>query len=87
MIKINEKLRELRHEKNVTQQNMADYLGMKLRSYQYYEQEYESGGHRPDYETLVALADYLDLLVSLRMDFDSHLVVELAFHLNLEVDL
>lgn len=58
MIKINEKLRELRNEKNVTQQNMADYLGMKLRSYQYYEQEYESGGHRPDYETLVALADY-----------------------------
>ena len=58
MIKINEKLRELRNEKNVTQQNMADYLGMKLRSYQYYEQEYESGGHRPDYETLAALADY-----------------------------
>lgn len=57
MIKIDEKLRELRKEQRITQQNMADYLGMKLRSYQYYEQDYESGGHRPDYETLVAIAD------------------------------
>ena len=58
MIKIPEKLRALRKEKKVTQQGMADYLGIKLRSYQYYEQDYENGGHRPDYETLVALADY-----------------------------
>ena len=34
---------------------------MKLRSYQYYEQNYETGGHRPDYETLVKLADYFDV--------------------------
>lgn len=61
MIKIDEKLRELRKEQRITQQNMADYLGMKLRSYQYYEQDYESGGHRPDYETLVAIADRFDV--------------------------
>lgn len=61
MIKIDEKLRELRKEQRITQQNMADYLGMKLRSYQYYEQDYECGGHRPDYETLVAIADRFDV--------------------------
>ena len=61
MVKIEERLRELRKEKKVTQQNMADYLGIKVRSYQYYEQSYESGGHRPDYETLIALADYFDV--------------------------
>ena len=61
MINIAEKLRELRKVKKVTQQNVADHLEMKLRSYQYYEQNYETGGHRPDYETLVKLADYFDV--------------------------
>ena len=61
MINIAEKLRELRKVKKVTQQNVADHLEMKLRSYQYYEQNYEAGGHRPDYETLVKLADYFDV--------------------------
>ena len=61
MINIAENLRELRKVKKVTQQNVADHLEMKLRSYQYYEQNYETGGHRPDYETLVKLADYFDV--------------------------
>ena len=61
MINIAEKLRELRKVKKVTQQNVADHLEMKLRSYQYYKQNYETGGHRPDYETLVKLADYFDV--------------------------
>ena len=54
MIKFAERLWELRNEKKVTQQVMADYLGVKLRSYQCYE----GGDRRPDYERLVALADY-----------------------------
>lgn len=54
MVKIAERLQTLRKEKKKTQQDMADYLGIKLRTYQYYE----GNDHRPDYETLIALADY-----------------------------
>ena len=57
MIKFAERLRELRREKKVTQSKMADFLGIKLRSYQ----NYEGGSRRPDYEGLVALADYFDV--------------------------
>ena len=54
MIKIAERLRDLRKEQHITQQSVADYLGIKVRTYQYYEGD----DHRPDYETLVKLADY-----------------------------
>lgn len=54
MIKFRERLQELRKEKGATQKNMADFLGIKVRSYQ----SYEGGDRRPDYEKLVALADY-----------------------------
>ena len=57
MIKFAERLRELRREKKVTQSKMADFLGIKLRSYQ----NYEGGSRRPDYEGLVALADYYEV--------------------------
>ena len=57
MIKFSERLRELRREKKVTQAKMADFLGIKLRSYQ----NYEGSSRRPDYEGLVALADYFDV--------------------------
>ena len=57
MIKFAERLRELRREKKVTQSKMADFLGIKLRSYQ----NYEGGSRPPDYEGLVALADYFDV--------------------------
>ena len=54
MIKFAERLRELRREKGVTQLEMANFMGVKHRSYQ----NYEGGDRRPDYEKLVALADY-----------------------------
>ena len=54
MVKIAERLRELRKEQNVTQQSVADYVGIKVRTYQYYEGD----DHRPDYETLIKLADF-----------------------------
>ena len=31
------RLKELRNEKKKTQKEMADFLGLKLRAYQYYE--------------------------------------------------
>lgn len=57
MVKIAERLQALRKEKKMTQQGMADYFGINLRTYQYYEGD----DHRPDYETLIALADYFDV--------------------------
>ena len=57
MIKFAERLRELRKERHVTQKDMGEILGIQLRSYQCYE----SGDRRPDYEKLVALADYFDV--------------------------
>lgn len=57
MIKFAERLRELRKERHITQKDMGEILGIQLRSYQCYE----SGDRRPDYEKLVALADYFDV--------------------------
>ena len=54
MIKFAERLQELRRERHVTQKNMAEFVGIQMRSYQ----SYEGGDRRPDYEKLVALADY-----------------------------
>ena len=58
-IRFTERLQALRREHNLTQQNMADLLEIKLRSYQYYE----GGGRRPDWETLIALADYFHVSI------------------------
>lgn len=57
MIKFAERLRGLRIEKGMKQREMAGFMGIQLRSYQHYE----SGERRPDYEGLVALADYFDV--------------------------
>ena len=59
MIKFAERLRELRVERHLTQQEMAEFLGMNTRAYQYYEGD----DRRPNYEKLVALADFYGLSV------------------------
>ena len=61
MIKFAERLQELRRERHVTQKSMAEFLGIQMRSYQ----SYEGGDRRPDYEKLVALADYFGVTRSL----------------------
>ena len=48
------RLRGLRAERKLRQQDMADYLGMTLRGYQCYEGE----RNYPDVEKLMQLADY-----------------------------
>lgn len=51
------RLNETRKSKGFTAQNMADLLGLALRSYQFYE-----GGRRsPSLDTLVKIADILDV--------------------------
>lgn len=57
MVPFPQHLKEARKRKRFKQKEMAEHLGIKLRSYQ----QYEGGQRRPDYETLVAIADYLDV--------------------------
>lgn len=57
MIKFAERLRALRKEAKIKQREMANLLGVNIRTYQHYE----GGERRPDYETLVAIADRFDV--------------------------
>ncbi len=51
------RLNKTRKDKGFTAQNMADFLDLSLRSYQFYE-----GGQRsPSLDTLVKIADILDV--------------------------
>ena len=51
------RLNQTRKERGKTPQNMADMLGIGIRSYR----AYESNTREPYYETLVKIADYLDV--------------------------
>ena len=55
MIKFAERLKEARKASGLKQSEVAEHLKIAVRSYQYYE----GGRRRPDYETLVELADFL----------------------------
>lgn len=48
------RLRELRIEKKTKQREMAEYMGVGLRTYQYYE----SATHYPEIPGLIKLADF-----------------------------
>ena len=52
-----DRLRILRKERNLKQQDMADRFGQSLRAYQYYE----AGPRRPEYQHLLDLADFFDV--------------------------
>lgn len=53
----NKRLREVRMNSGLTQQNMADKLGISLNAYQKYEQAERS----PSLECLVSIADIFDI--------------------------
>lgn len=53
----NKRLREVRMNSGLTQQNMADKLGISLNAYQKYEQAERS----PSLECLVSIADVFDV--------------------------
>jgi len=52
-----DRLKELRKAKGVTQRQVADFLGIKERSYQNYEYE----NSEAPYATLAKLADYFEV--------------------------
>ncbi|MGH2152919.1 helix-turn-helix domain-containing protein, partial [Enterococcus faecalis] len=51
------KIKDLRTEKKLTQQDVADYLGITRPAYT----AYESGKRQPDFETLQKLATLFDV--------------------------
>ena len=53
----NRRLREIRMEKHMTQQQLADAIHVELRSYQCYEQ----GTREPHFQTLIVIADVLNV--------------------------
>lgn len=57
MSKFKDRLRELREEKNLRQEDIAQYLQMKLRGYQLYEH----GEGYPTFSRLLALADFFNV--------------------------
>lgn len=51
------RIKEYRKAKNMTQRQIADFLGTTERNYQYYE----SGEREPALETFLIIADMLDV--------------------------
>lgn len=63
-MEIGQKLKELRKAENLTQQQLADKLKISRVNYT----RYETNAARPDFETLLKIADFFD--VSLDDIFD-----------------
>ncbi len=57
MIQIGHKLKELRREEGITQQEFARRLGIGRENYT----RYETNAVRPNYETLILIADYYNI--------------------------
>ena len=57
MYDLGKKLKELRNSENLTQQQLADKLVIGRVNYT----RYETNVVRPDYETLIKIADFYDI--------------------------
>ncbi len=54
-----ERLKFLRKERQVPQKELADYLGISIRGYQFYESE----SNEPNIATLIKLADFYGVTI------------------------
>ncbi len=57
MLQIGDKLKELRLSENLTQQELAEKLRISRVNYT----RYETNAARPDYETLILIADFFNV--------------------------
>ena len=55
-----QRLRELREEKQVTQKNLAEILGLNSRTT---ITNYEQNDREPDFETLIKIAKYFEVSI------------------------
>lgn len=65
----NDRLRTIRMFRDITQQQLADAVNISLRSYQ----RYEAGSIEPPYQTLIAIADYLNVSIDFLFGRDQYL--------------
>lgn len=56
-MQIGKKLKELRQSENLTQSQLSEKLGISRVNYT----RYETDVSRPDYETLIKIADFYDI--------------------------
>ncbi|MBE5753307.1 MAG: helix-turn-helix transcriptional regulator [Clostridiales bacterium] len=66
MINLGKKLKELRKSERLTQQELAEKLGIGRVNYT----RYETNAIRPDYETLIKIADFYDISLDELFDRD-----------------
>jgi len=52
-------LKQLRSSKNVSQREVSSSIGVTERNYQ----NYESGNRKPNYDNLIAIADYYNVSI------------------------
>ena len=74
-VMFNKRLRSTRMARKYTQQVMADYVGVTLRTYQKYEQ----GTVEPSFYSLVLIADKLDVSTDYLLCRDSFLACHEAY--------
>lgn len=68
-IKIGERLNSVRKAHGISAQNMADAIGVALRTYRFYESDYR----QPSYDILVKIADALDISTDYLLSRDEFL--------------
>lgn len=56
---VNDNLKTIREKKRISQQDVANYLGITRQAYSHYE----VGRRKPDYETLLKLAEFFGVSV------------------------
>ena len=56
---LGDRLRVLRKERKVSQKELAEYLGISIRGYQFYESE----DNEPNIKMLIALADFYGVTI------------------------
>jgi transcriptional regulator with XRE-family HTH domain len=75
------RLKELRNEKEYTQEEVATFLGITRPAYT----AYEAGKRQPDYEILIKLANYFNVSTDYllgRSDYRTQPTVQAAHSLN-----
>ncbi|TYP56803.1 helix-turn-helix domain-containing protein [Thermosediminibacter litoriperuensis] len=65
---IGERIKSLREERKITQQELAQYLGVSQKTIS----NYEKGERSPDPETLKKIADYFDVTVDYLLGRSNH---------------
>lgn len=66
MLLIGKKLKELRKSENLTQKQLAEALNIRRENYT----RYENDKVRPDYETLIAIANFYSITVDELLGID-----------------